>query len=88
MQQIREKMDLIDLEDDHIDAEVLSSLAVTMENFKVNTILRFYFVLICTIFFIGVYSKNEQLSIKVRNDEEQPERFTRDNCGGTNSYLG
>lgn len=29
-------MDLIDLEDDHIDAEVLSSLAVTMENFKVN----------------------------------------------------
>ncbi|XP_046838255.1 transitional endoplasmic reticulum ATPase TER94 [Vespa crabro] len=34
LQQIREKMDLIDLEDDHIDAEVLSSLAVTMENFK------------------------------------------------------
>lgn len=29
-------MDLIDLEDDHIDAEVLSSLAVTMENFKVS----------------------------------------------------
>ena len=28
-------MDLIDLEDDQIDAEVLSSLAVTMENFKV-----------------------------------------------------
>ncbi|RWS21795.1 transitional endoplasmic reticulum ATPase-like protein, partial [Leptotrombidium deliense] len=34
LQQIREKMDLIDLEDDQIDAEVLSSLAVTMENFK------------------------------------------------------
>jgi hypothetical protein len=28
-------MDLIDLEDDQIDAEVLSSLAVTMDNFKV-----------------------------------------------------
>lgn len=27
-------MDLIDLEDDQIDAEVLSSLAVSMENFK------------------------------------------------------
>lgn len=35
LQQIREKMDLIDLEEEHIDAEVLSSLAVTMDNFKV-----------------------------------------------------
>ena len=34
MQQIREKMDLIDLEDESIDAEVLDSLAVTMENFR------------------------------------------------------
>ena len=35
LQQIREKMDLIDLEDDTIDAEVLNSLAVTMDNFRV-----------------------------------------------------
>ena len=34
LQQIREKMDLIDLEDDTVDAEVLDSLAVTMENFR------------------------------------------------------
>ena len=34
MQQIREKMDLIDLEDETIDAEVLDALAVTMENFR------------------------------------------------------
>ncbi|KAA0189085.1 hypothetical protein HAZT_HAZT004989, partial [Hyalella azteca] len=34
LQQIREKMDLIDMEDDQIDAEVLNSLAVTMENFR------------------------------------------------------
>ena len=34
MQQIREKMELIDLEDETIDAEVLNSLAVTMENFR------------------------------------------------------
>ncbi|CCC70428.1 hypothetical protein NCAS_0E03580 [Naumovozyma castellii] len=34
MQQIREKMDLIDLEEDEIDAEVLDSLGVTMDNFK------------------------------------------------------
>ena len=36
LQQIREKMDLIDLEEDQIDAEVLNSLAVTMENFRVR----------------------------------------------------
>lgn len=34
LQQIREKMDLIDLEEDTIDAEVLNSLAVTNENFR------------------------------------------------------
>jgi transitional endoplasmic reticulum ATPase len=39
LQQIREKMDLIDLEDEHIDAEVLDSLAVTMEDFRVKLLL-------------------------------------------------
>lgn len=34
LQQIREKMDVIDLEDDQIDAEILNSLAVSMENFR------------------------------------------------------
>merc|ERR1719284_499814 len=34
MQQIREKVDLIDLEDDTIDAEVLDALAVTQANFR------------------------------------------------------
>ncbi|KAG7196220.1 AAA ATPase cdc48 [Scheffersomyces spartinae] len=34
MQQIREKMDLIDLEEDTIDAEILDSLGVTMDNFR------------------------------------------------------
>ena len=36
LQQIREKMDLIDLEDEAIDAEVLNSLAVSQENFRVG----------------------------------------------------
>ena len=36
--QICEKMDLIDLEDDTIDAEVMDSLAVTMDNFRVSII--------------------------------------------------
>ena len=31
---IREKMDVIDLEDESIDAEVLNSMSVTMDNFK------------------------------------------------------
>ena len=35
MQQIREKMELIDLDADTIVAEVLNSLGVTMENFRV-----------------------------------------------------
>lgn len=34
MQQIREKMDLIDLDEETIDAEVLDALGVTMENFR------------------------------------------------------
>lgn len=34
MQQIREKMNLIDLEEETIDAEVLDALAVTMDNFR------------------------------------------------------
>ena len=34
MQCIREKMDLIDIEDDNIDAEVLASLAVRQEHFR------------------------------------------------------
>merc|ERR1711916_315723 len=34
MQCIREKMDLIDIEDDNIDAEILDSMAVTHEHFK------------------------------------------------------
>ena len=34
LQCIREKMDIIDLEDDTIDAEVLNSMAVSMDNFK------------------------------------------------------
>jgi SpoVK/Ycf46/Vps4 family AAA+-type ATPase len=34
LQCIREKMDVIDLEDDEIDAAILDSMAVTQEHFK------------------------------------------------------
>ena len=43
LQQIREKMDLIDLEDESIDAEVLDSLAVTQEDFRVRKMSGVYF---------------------------------------------
>ena len=33
-------MDLIDLEEDTIDAEVLNSLAVTMDNFRVSSFFQ------------------------------------------------
>lgn len=36
LQAIRKKMDLIDLEDETIDAEVMNSLAVTMDDFRVR----------------------------------------------------
>lgn len=50
LQQIREKMDLIDLEDETIDAEVLDSLAVTMENFRVSILLN----ILCIFLLSGV----------------------------------
>ena len=34
LQCIREKMDVIDLEDEEIDAEILNSMAVTNDHFK------------------------------------------------------
>lgn len=40
LQAIRKKMDLIDLEDETIDAEVMNSLAVTMDDFKVRLVIR------------------------------------------------
>lgn len=36
LQAIRKKMILIDLEDDTIDADLLNSLAVTMDDFRVS----------------------------------------------------
>lgn len=42
LQQIREKMELIDLEDETIDAEVLDLLAVTMENFQASQLQNIF----------------------------------------------
>jgi transitional endoplasmic reticulum ATPase len=49
LQQIREKMDLIDLDDEHIDAEVLDALAVTQEDFRVSySKFVVHYFLMCT----------------------------------------
>ena len=46
LQCIREKMDVIDLEDDTIDAEILNSMAVTNDHFKTALGIRWVFVLV------------------------------------------
>jgi transitional endoplasmic reticulum ATPase len=48
LQQIREKMDLIDLEDETIDAEVLDALAVTMDDFRVSSYYFYETLHICS----------------------------------------
>ena len=45
LQCIREKMDVIDLEDDTIDAEILNSMAVTNDHFKTALGIRWVCVL-------------------------------------------
>lgn len=40
LQAIRKKMTLIDLEDESIDADLLNSLAVTMDDFQVHTYMH------------------------------------------------
>lgn len=47
LQQIREKMDVIDLEDEAIDAEVLNSLAVSQENFRVSKLESYAYIARC-----------------------------------------
>lgn len=41
LQCIREKMDVIDLEDDNIDAEILNSMAVSNDHFKTALGVRY-----------------------------------------------
>lgn len=42
-------MDLIDLEDETIDAAILDSLAVTMENFRVCIFLFYNLIYVCLV---------------------------------------
>ncbi|KAJ3303931.1 AAA ATPase cdc48 [Kappamyces sp. JEL0829] len=86
MQQIREKMDLIDLEEDTIDAEVLDALAVTQENFRYAlgtsnpAALRETMVEVPTVSWndIGGLEKvKQELQETVQYPVEHPEKFLK-----------
>lgn len=86
MQQIREKMDLIDLDEDTIDAEVLDSLGVTMDNFRFAlgtsnpSALRETVVEVPTVTWddIGGLEKvKQELQETVQYPVEHPEKFLK-----------
>ncbi|RCH95616.1 AAA ATPase cdc48, partial [Rhizopus stolonifer] len=86
MQQIREKMDLIDLEEETIDAEVLDSLAVTMENFRYAlgvsnpSALRETVVEVPTVKWSdigGLENVKQELQETVQYPVEHPEKFLK-----------
>jgi len=86
LQQIREKMDLIDLEEDTIDAEVLDSLAVSMDNFRFAmgatnpSALRETVVEVPTVTWQdigGLDSVKKELQELVQYPVEHPEKFLK-----------
>ncbi|KAF9212879.1 AAA ATPase cdc48 [Podila verticillata] len=86
MQQIREKMDLFDLDDETIDAEVLNSLAVTMENFRYAlgvsnpSALRESVVEVPTVTWNdvgGLEKVKQELQETVQYPVEHPEKFLK-----------
>ncbi|KAG1468134.1 hypothetical protein G6F56_004020 [Rhizopus delemar] len=86
MQQIREKMDLIDLEEETIDTEVLDSLAVTMENFRYAlgvsnpSALRETVVEVPTVKWAdigGLENVKQELQETVQYPVEHPEKFLK-----------
>merc|ERR1712054_154752 len=86
LQQIREKMDLIDLEDETIDAEVLDSLAVTMADFRyamgksTPSALRETVVEVPTVTWDdigGLENVKKELQELVQYPVEHPEKFLK-----------
>merc|ERR1712156_1281194 len=86
LQQIREKMDLIDLEDETIDAEVLDSLAVTMADFRfamgksTPSAIRECVVEVPTVTWAdvgGLENVKRELQELVQYPVEHPEKFLK-----------
>lgn len=94
LQQIREKMDLIDLEDEAIDAEVLDSLAVSQENFRVGSCSTWPVMneLVSPdsppdTVYIAINIKRDVL-ILVGSEQKQPQCPAWDLSWGAHSHLG
>ncbi|XP_012554675.2 transitional endoplasmic reticulum ATPase [Hydra vulgaris] len=86
LQQIREKMDLIDLEEETIDAAVLDSLAVSMDNFRFAmgatnpSALRETVVEVPTVTWSdigGLENVKRELQELVQYPVEHPEKFLK-----------
>merc|ERR1712184_82944 len=86
LQPIREKMDLIDLEDETIDAEVLDSLAVTMADFRyamgksTPSAIRECVVEVPTVTWAdvgGLENVKRELQELVQYPVEHPEKFLK-----------
>jgi transitional endoplasmic reticulum ATPase len=86
LQQIREKIDLIDLEDETIDAEILNSLAVTMDNFRfamgksTPSAIRETVVEVPTVTWAdvgGLENVKRELQELVQYPVEHPEKFLK-----------
>ncbi|EFN58799.1 hypothetical protein CHLNCDRAFT_140589 [Chlorella variabilis] len=86
LQCIREKMDVIDLEDESIDAEVLNSMAVTMDHFKTALGLSNPSALRETVVEVpnitwddigGLEGVKRELQETVQNPVEHPEKFEK-----------
>merc|ERR1712001_814983 len=86
LQQIREKMDLIELEDETIDAEVLDSLAVTMADFRyamgksTPSAIRECVVEVPTVTWAdvgGLENVKRELQELVQYPVEHPEKFLK-----------
>ena len=85
MQQFPEKMDLIDLDEDTIDAEVLDSLGVSMDNFRFALgtsnpfSLRETVVEVPTLAWdnIGLDKVKQELQETVQYPVEHPEKFIK-----------
>lgn len=87
LQAIRKKMTLIDLDDETIDADLLNSLAVTMDDFQVYTHTC---IQINTIIILLLYislSKTPSCVPSVGTESEQPLSSERDCCRGASGEL-
>ncbi|KAK6152380.1 hypothetical protein DH2020_015015 [Rehmannia glutinosa] len=79
LQCIREKMDVIDLEDDTIDAEILNSMAVTNEHFHtaLGTSNPSALTLLKCPTLAGKTSEASRMSSTVQYPVEHPEKFEK-----------